>query len=361
VVVTNVAAVTDLDQHPMLQAARQLADDLLEPSATEVDADLVPRSHLEAIGKAGLLGLVAPVADGGAAVPAAVWRRIQEVLSGADCATWFVTAQHHGPVRMLAESSAPIRSELLPQLVRGELVAGTAFAHLRGWPDRPVEATRVEGGWQFRGMAPWYTGWGLNDVLSLGGASADGEVVFGIVNARPRPGLIASAPMRMAAMTSTQTVRLALDNVVIPDSHIMQRMPIQEWLVVDRRQTVNTNPAVFGVASSALRKLRELSSKIDLGSGLAAADRLASRLASVRERSERLHETVSPDASQAERLAVRAEAQRVLVDATTALVVAGGGRSMAMTSAGQRHAREALFLLVQAQTLPAREATLDTF
>lgn len=358
---TNVASVTDLDQHPMLQAARQLADDLLEPSATEVDADLVPRSHLEAIGKAGLLGLVAPAADGGAEVPAAVWRRVQQVLAGADCSTWFVTAQHHGPVRMLAESSAPIRSELLPQLIRGELIAGTAFAHLRGWPDRPVEATRVDDGWRFRGMAPWYTGWGLNDVLSLGGASADGEAVFGIVNARPRPGLIASAPMRMAAMTSTQTVRLALDNVVIPDSHIVLRMPIQEWLRLDQRQTVNVNPGVFGVADSALRKLRELSAKVDLPSGESAADRLSSRLADVMARSEHLHESVAPDESHAERLAVRAEAQRVLVDATTALVVAGGGRSMAMTSAGQRHAREALFLLVQAQTLPARESTLDTF
>jgi hypothetical protein len=49
----------------------------------------------------------------------------------------------------------------------------------------------------------------------------------------------------------------------------------------------------------------------------------------------------------------------VLVDATSALVVAGAGRSMAMTSPAQRKAREGLFLLVQAQTKDSRTANLE--
>ncbi|MEU8034697.1 hypothetical protein AB0C13_40190, partial [Streptomyces sp. NPDC049099] len=43
---------------------------------------------------------------------------------------------------------------------------------------------------------------------------------------------------------------------------------------------------------------------------------------------------------------------------TPPAVVAGGGRSMALTSRAQRLAREALFLLVQGQTTESRAAHL---
>ena len=346
------------DGSPLLQAARSLADDLLAPHAGEVDTTTVPRSHLDALGRAGLLGLAAPADDGGAAASPSLVRGIQQVLAGADCATWFVSAQHHGPVRQLAESAAPVRAELLPRLVRGEQVAGTAFAHLRRWPQRPVEAEQVPGGWRFTGLAPWYTGWGLNDVLTLGGATASGEVVFGVVPARPQPGLSASEPLRMAAMTATRTVQLRFEGLVVPESHVVVRTPVEEWLRTDRRQAVNVNPAVFGLTEAAVRHLTQRSTEADLAPGLAAAARLGERLDQLRSDADRLLDDVPPDDAHDERLEVRARAQRLMIDATTALIVAGGGRSMTVTDPAQRLAREAAFLLVQAQTRPARETML---
>jgi hypothetical protein len=65
------------------------------------------------------------------------------------------------------------------------------------------------------------------------------------------------------------------------------------------------------------------------------------------------------EADVARRLAVRARAGRLAVEAATALVVAGAGRSMLLTSPAQRLLREAAFLLVQAQTAEARAAALD--
>ncbi|GAA2754768.1 acyl-CoA dehydrogenase family protein [Actinopolymorpha rutila] len=343
---------------PLLRAAHQLAADLLAPNAADVDTTTVPRSHLDALGRAGLLGLAAPVADGGSAAPPRLQRRIQEVLAGADAATWFVGAQHHGPVRLLADSDAPARAELLPRLARGELVAGTAFAHLRRWPDRPVEAERVAGGWRFGGVAPWYTGWELNDVFSLGGATADREVVFGIVPARPRDGLVASEPLRLAAMTATRTVRLRFDGLFVPDSHIVARVPVDRWLHTDRRNTVMPNPAAFGLVATAVRRLHEVAEQTGLTPAGQAADRFAERLERLREHTDRLFDDVPPDDQHDVRLATRARVGTLLVDATTALVVAGGGRSMTLTDPAQRLAREAAFLLVQAQTRPAREEQL---
>nr|WP_272956114.1 acyl-CoA dehydrogenase family protein [Actinopolymorpha rutila] len=341
-----------------MRAAHQLAADLLAPNAADVDTTTVPRSHLDALGRAGLLGLAAPVADGGSAAPPRLQRRIQEVLAGADAATWFVGAQHHGPVRLLADSDAPARAELLPRLARGELVAGTAFAHLRRWPDRPVEAERVAGGWRFGGVAPWYTGWELNDVFSLGGATADREVVFGIVPARPRDGLVASEPLRLAAMTATRTVRLRFDGLFVPDSHIVARVPVDRWLHTDRRNTVMPNPAAFGLVATAVRRLHEVAEQTGLTPAGQAADRFAERLERLREHTDRLFDDVPPDDQHDVRLATRARVGTLLVDATTALVVAGGGRSMTLTDPAQRLAREAAFLLVQAQTRPAREEQL---
>ncbi|MGH3489076.1 MAG: hypothetical protein ACRDP8_14340, partial [Actinopolymorphaceae bacterium] len=247
----------------------------------------------------------------------------------------------------------------LAPLVAGERVAGTAFAHLRRWPDRPVEVERVAGGWRFTGVAPWYTGWGLNDVCSLGGATATGEVVFGIVDARTQPGLTASDPIRMAAMTATQTVRLRFDSLVVPDSHVVMRTPVETWLRTDRRQTVNPSPAVLGVTEAAVRLLAARSEEAGLAAGAAAAERLAERLAAAQAEADRLLDHVPPDDAHDERLAFRADVQRLMVDATTALVAVGGGRSMTMTDPAQRLAREAAFLLVQAQTRPAREALLQ--
>ncbi|MEQ7006899.1 acyl-CoA dehydrogenase family protein [Actinopolymorpha sp. B17G11] len=343
---------------PLWRAAERLARDLLAPHAAEVDASTVPRTHLDAFGKAGLLGIAAPGEDGGSDAPPALARRIQQVLAGADCATWFVSAQHHGTVRMVADSNAECRRELLPRLVTGEQIAGTAFAHLRRWPDRPVETERVSGGWRFTGDAPWFTGWGLNDVCALGGATTDGEVVFGIIDARPQPGLMASDPIRMAAMTATRTVRLRFDQLVVPDSLIVSRTPIEPWLRSDRRQTVNPNPAVFGVTEAAIRHLATRSEDADLAVGVAAARRLGERLAAAQAEADRLLDHVPPDEAHDERLAFRAEVQRLMVDATTALVVAGAGRSLTLTDPAQRLAREAAFLLVQAQTRPAREVLL---
>jgi len=67
---------------------------------------------------------------------------------------------------------------------------------------------------------------------------------------------------------------------------------------------------------------------------------------------------VDPDAETPRRLELRARAQRLMMDATTALVLAGAGRAMSADAPAQRLAREAMFMLVQAQTAPAREVAL---
>ncbi|MFI2205757.1 acyl-CoA dehydrogenase family protein [Streptomyces sp. NPDC020192] len=338
---------TTTTAHPLVTRARRLAAELLVPEAGRVDQEGVPASHIAAVKRSGLLGVVAPVAYGGAGAPPAVLRETAEILAGACCSTWFVQTQHHTPVQTLAQSELPVRERLLGPLARGELLAGVAYAHLRSYPRVPVRVRREGGGRRFDGTVPWYTGWGLNDVMLLAGVTDAGEVLFAFAEARDQPGLRASAPMRLAALTAARTVSLELTGLWLPEEAVALRMPYERWAPGDRARTLNANPAVFGVAEAALCLLDE-----------EAAAPLRARLADVRRRAYALADHPAPLERAEERLAVRAAAYEMLRTATTAAVVAGGGRSMALTNRAQRLAREALFLLVQGQTAETRTAHL---
>ena len=83
--------------------------------------------------------------------------------------------------------------------------------------------------------------------------------------------------------------------------------------------------------------------------GLEIADRLRGR---------EEFDLVALDDARRKDPAARAEALDVLIAITTAAVAANSGPAMGRTHPAQRKAREALFLLVQAQTAAGRAATL---
>ncbi|MEU1255129.1 acyl-CoA dehydrogenase family protein [Streptomyces chartreusis] len=335
--------------HPLVGRAHRLAHDLLAPLAERVDQEGVPTSHIDAIRNSGLLGVSAPESYGGWAAPAAVARRTGEILAGACCSTWFVQTQHHTPVATLTGCEGPVRERLLGPLARGELLSGVAYAHLRSYPRMPVRVTREGDGWRFDGRVPWYTGWGLNDVMLLAGVTEGGEVVFAFTGAREQPGLRASEPMRLAALTASRTVSLELDGLWLPEDSVALRKPYEEWALTDRAKTVEASPAVFGVTEAALALLDE-----------GTAGPLRTRLEEVRSGAYELADRSAAGEHLAERLALRIRAAELMRTATTAAVVAGGGRSLSLAGTAQRLAREALFLLVQGQTVRSRAAHLET-
>ncbi|MDT0436599.1 MULTISPECIES: acyl-CoA dehydrogenase family protein [Streptomyces] len=341
-----------IEDHPLVGAARSLAASLLAPGAARVDAEGVPAGHLAAIRDAGLLGVSAPVEYGGAGAPDAVAREVAEILAGACCSTWFVQTQHHTPVRMLARSTGPARERLLGPLARGELLAGIAYAHVRAFPRRPVRATRDGEGWRFDGTVPWFTGWGLNDLMLLAGVTDEDEVVFAFADAREGPALRPSPPMRLAALGAARTVSLGLDGLRLPEASVVLRAPHAVFAATDRARAANASPAVFGVARAAVALVAEYGEP-DVASALGA------RLDAVRAEAYALAGHPDPLARVPERLACRTRAFDVLRAATTAAVVARGGRAMDLRDPAQRLAREGMFLLIQGQTADARRAHLD--
>ncbi|WP_329549556.1 acyl-CoA/acyl-ACP dehydrogenase [Streptomyces sp. NBC_01356] len=343
--------------HPLVTEARRLAAEVLAPQAERVDQEGVPASSIEAIKGSGLLGVSAPVAYGGSAAPAAVARETAEILAGACCSTWFVQTQHHTPVQTLAKAQLPIRERLLAPLAQGGLLSGVAYAQLRAHPRVPVRVTRERGGWRFDGTVPWYTGWGLNDVMLLAGVTEADEALFAFTEAREQPGLRPSLPMRLAALTASRTVSLELDGLWLPEEAVALRTPYETWAATDRPKNTNASPAVFGITASALDLL-------DAADGDPAAketaDALRIRLDKVRRQAYELADHPVPTERIDERLAVKTRAYDVMRAATTAAVVAGGGRSIGLGSPAQRLAREGMFLLVQGQTAEVRTAHLGS-
>ena len=345
---------------PPVLLARQIADDLLRPTAEQVDRTVVPRSHIDAWSAAGLLGLAGPRAYGGAEAPARVVREVVEVLAGASGATWFVATQHATPLAMLTGSSnGHLRERLLRPLCTGEVLSGVAVAHLRR-PDPPaVTAARTPGGWRFDGHVGWMTGWGICDVFLLGGASPDGDVVTAIVPARAGEGLRASEPLQLAAMSATRTVTLELDGFAVADEEVVDVESRSDWLALDAVKTANPSPHVFGLQRECVRRLAETAAKRNDDTAALLAEQLREEGDRLRAVAYTLLDDV-PAAEQIEdRLAVRASALELVVRTATALVTATGGSAMALDAAPQRLAREALFCLVQAQTSAVREATLS--
>ncbi|WP_128378240.1 acyl-CoA dehydrogenase family protein [Streptomyces cavernae] len=334
--------------HPLVDRARRLAAEVLAPQAERVDQEGVPMSSIEAVKRSGLLGLSAPVEYGGSGAPAAVARETAEILAGACCSTWFVQTQHNTPLATLAGSRLPVRERLLGPLARGELLSGVAYAYLRAHPRVSVRVGRERGGLRFDGRIPWYTGWGLNDVMLIAGLTEDDEVVLAFTEAREQPGVRPSPPLRLAALGAARTVSLELDGLWLPEEALVQRTPYETWAATDRPKTVNTPPAVFGVAEAALTLLDE-----------DRAEPLRARLAEVRRRAYALADHPVPHEHLRERLALRTKAYELLQAATTAAVVSGGGRAMTLANRAQRLAREGLFLLVQGQTAESRRAHLE--
>ncbi|MGB8652145.1 MAG: hypothetical protein WCD35_15955 [Mycobacteriales bacterium] len=297
----------------------------------------MPRSHLDALGRAGLLGLTGPRA-----------REVVEVLAAACATTWFVMTQHATPLAVLrASANEALRGRRLAAMVDGSVLSGVAIAHLRRPGPPVVTATRVDGGWRFDGHVGWMTGWGLCDVFLLCGTTADrSQVVLALVPARVQEGLRASAPLPLLAMQATGTVTLDLSGFEVADEDVAAVEPFETWAARDRDKAADVSAAVFGVQAECVR----LQPDERLADALRAeADRLRAKAYDLFEDSSRYDE----------RLALRADALELCLRSATALVIATGGSAMAMEHPAQRLLRTAAFLQVQAQTAPLRALVLD--
>lgn len=347
----------------LLDAARRVAAEVLAPAAEDTDrAAVVPSDHLDVLARAGLDGLAAPAEVGGADAPPTVARDVYQALAGACGVTFFVWVQHHAPVRMLAASAnGGLRDRWLSRLSSGDVLGGVAFAYLRRPGPPAVVARRVAGGWIVDGEAPWVTSWGLAGLFAVAARiSGDGPVLFfALVPDGASATVGASAPLALAAMAASSTVRLRFDGCFVTDDDVISTVDIALWHERDRVATAQPHPAALGVAATAIRLLRLRADQTGQPAVSGAARSLAAELDDCRLRSYRLADEGRADDDHLARLvSARAWGLDVAARSAQALVAATGGGAMALADPAQRLVREAAFWSIQAQTAALRAATL---
>jgi len=318
--------------------ARRLADEVLWPAAQDIDRALsVPEAVLDALADAGLYGLLGPVEMGGLGAGPDVTAAVFEALGGGSLATAFVWVQHHTTVRAIAESTDELRHEWLPGLCSGRTRSGVAVAALRR-PGPPAMVAEPDGaGVVLHGFAPWVTGWGLIDVVLV--AARDGEdVLWVLVEATTGPAVQAQR-LALAAVDSSSTVKLNIDGLSVPASRIVGRQPYSDWRAGEAPGLTRSGFLAIGVAQRCVGLLGDQAGDLSR-----MVDQARRRLFAVDRKAV---------------VAARVEASLTSVRAATALVAAGGGSSIEADHPAQRLAREAMFLLVFAQTEEIRRSQVQ--
>ena len=314
--------------------ARALADDLLFPGATSVDADgVVPDAVLDSLAAVGLYGLTGPVSHGGLAADPPTVHAVAEALAGGDLSSAFIFLQHLTVPAMVAGS--PLADRYLADLCTGRVRSGIAL--LAATRPQPVAITARRDGEEYvlDGGVPWVSGWDHVDVLLVAARTAADVVHFLLVDAATGPTLEA-VPQQLVAVQASSTVELRLHGHRVPVDRLVRSVPLAAWQAADPGNLRTNGSLALGVAARCAR--------------LAELPGLGADLAAVRSRLDAAGPAQLPRA--------RAEAAALAHRAAALLSVAAGSRSVSRGHPAERLAREAHFLLVFGSRPAIRTALL---
>jgi alkylation response protein AidB-like acyl-CoA dehydrogenase len=306
----------DLPQNLNLDAARVLADEILFPTANEIDAmPVLPRGRLDLLAERGWYGLSAP-ASGRKLEDA--WP-ILEAFAGGCLTTTFVWVQHLGTPPACAFGPEHLRP-LVEELATGARRSTVAYAGVL--PDPPLRAQRQGGDWLLNGVAPWVSGWGLADLIHVSARTPDDDVVWLLVDMSSE-GLHARH-LQLLAVNATATVELQFVNVRVDAARETSRFPWAEWPARDAAGLRTNGSLALGVAARCLQLI-----------GPSALD----------EQLEACRNTLD-NGTAGTMPAARARAAAFAVQAASVLLAHEGSRSILVGNHAQRLFREAGLLLV---------------
>jgi alkylation response protein AidB-like acyl-CoA dehydrogenase len=216
----------------------------------------------------------------------------------------------------------------------------------------------MTGGWELTGELDWVTSWTIADVIAIVAEVDDGRLVRVVVEPKRRDGLLADVPLELAAMGGTHTCPVQVRRLQVPDIDVISVIDKVRWSELDSFGTRNAGAHMFGVTRAAIALLQQTGEQRDHEPSLELAAALVDRVRTIRREAYSLIDDAEPGDYTEDRVRLRAQALDLAIKATTAAVAARAGAAIRLTDPAQRFAREALFYLVQAQTLETRTASL---
>ncbi|HEX9774791.1 MAG TPA: acyl-CoA dehydrogenase family protein [Actinomycetota bacterium] len=220
----------DADQRALLGLVGEIAEREVAPHAAEWERSATfPRPAFEALGKAGLLGLVYPVEYGGAAQPAWVYVMVLEELSRALLSVGLgVSVQTLTIFPAFAYGTQEQRGQWMPPACAGEWIGSYCLSEPASGSDAAslrTRAARTGDGWVLNGTKAWVTHGGESDYYVVF-ARTDGEGAKGVscffVPART-PGVERASLERKMGMASSPTAQIVFDDAHVPPDHLIGR------------------------------------------------------------------------------------------------------------------------------------------
>jgi len=312
----------------MLKEIAQLAEQFARSAETVDQGTTPPGEHLSLLAQAGYYHFVTVATPGKR-------RRALDLLSSGCGVTSFVSTQHEGVCRRLADADHPA----LQEAVSGSVWYGVCFAHLRRDPS-PVTALEQRNEVVFSGSGPWFTGYGLMEKVMVGGATEEGHFLMGVTSMNT-PDIQVSPLSGLSVMEATATVRLNFNALQVPQQDIIVKTDRQGLADKDKHSTVFQSARSLGAARAASRFLSE-----------SGADAVREALEQQHRKMDAWDESPSWETATSLRVEALGLARKVL----EAAYVTVGGKAHSLKHPLQRIAREASFYSTTQLTQPLREA-----
>jgi alkylation response protein AidB-like acyl-CoA dehydrogenase len=215
------------EAYDLLDLTREIATRELAPRASDYEARAeFPREVIRTIGRAGLLGLPYPEADGGAGQPYEVYLQVLEILAGSWLAIAEAVSVHTLSCYPVYAHGTERQRKMLPDLLGGELLGAYCLSEPQGGSDAAhlaTRATREGDDFVVRGTKAWITHAGQADFYQIfcrtGGDGARG--ISCLLADADTPGLLPQKPERTMGLRSSAPAQIVFDGARVPADRLV--------------------------------------------------------------------------------------------------------------------------------------------
>ncbi len=319
---------------------------------------------LQGLGDLGLLALGLPKSWGGKEVEEQTFNDFQELIARYSGALVFLQTQHQSAVKMIVASrNSSLQEKYLPYMENGKCLMGVGFSQLRRMGKPTITALPVPGGYELNGVVPWVTGYGMFSEFIVAATLPDGCAVFGIVPFQEIHQLSTgtrmtfSAPARLAAMTSTNTVSATVCQYFLPEGQVVSTKPAGWIHENDKKNVLRASFVATGCGMAGLDVMEAVSQQKSLPFIVDALTSLKQELHHCRHAIRKMQQ--HPEGELSEKLRLRSWAIELANRIAHAAVTVSGGAANYSHHQAQRIYREALVFTVTGQTTAVMAATLE--
>jgi alkylation response protein AidB-like acyl-CoA dehydrogenase len=215
------------EAYELLELTRDIAERELAPKAADFEArGAFPRDVLRTIGRAGLLGLPYPEADGGSGQPYEVYLQVLETLAGSWLAIAEAVSVHTLSCFPVAAYGSERQRKLLPDMLGGDLLGAYCLSEPQGGSDAAhlsTRAVRDRDDYVVTGTKAWITHGGQADFYNIfcrTGSDGAGGISCLLAEA-DTPGILPQKPERTMGLRSSAPAQIVFDGARIASERLI--------------------------------------------------------------------------------------------------------------------------------------------